>query len=79
MPELRRSFDKVLGITGICPENSLYYVAVGAAELASVATPLGSHAGDSKMAHPGMTISGLIGAIKTRKTLRCIHPRAQAV
>ncbi len=67
LPELRRSFDKVLGITGICPENSLYYVAVGAAELASVATPLGSHAGDSKMAHPGMTISELIGAIKTRK------------
>ncbi len=31
LPELRKSFDKVLNITGICPENSLYYVAIGAA------------------------------------------------
>ena len=25
------AFDKTLGITGICPENSLYFVALGAA------------------------------------------------
>lgn len=31
MPELRKAFDKVLGLTGICPENSLYYVSLGAA------------------------------------------------
>ncbi len=31
LSELRRSFDESLGITGICPENSLYYVAAGAA------------------------------------------------
>lgn len=31
MSELRRCFDKTLGTTGICPENSLYYVACGAA------------------------------------------------
>lgn len=31
MPELRYSFDKELGIEGICPNNSLYYVALGAA------------------------------------------------
>jgi len=31
MPELRRSFDKSLNLTGLCPENSLYYVAMGAA------------------------------------------------
>lgn len=31
MPELRKSFDKALGLTGTCPENSLYYVALGAA------------------------------------------------
>jgi len=35
LPELRRSFDKTLGLTGICPEHSLYFVARGAAELAS--------------------------------------------
>ncbi len=31
LPELRKSFDLTLGVTGICPENSLYYVAMGAA------------------------------------------------
>jgi len=31
MSQLRKSFDKTLNTTGICPENSLYYVAMGAA------------------------------------------------
>lgn len=31
MSELRNRFDKVLETKGICPENSLYYVAIGAA------------------------------------------------
>ena len=31
LPELRRSFDHVLDTTGVCPENALYYVAIGAA------------------------------------------------
>lgn len=31
LSELRKSFDEVLGTEGICPENSLYYVALGAA------------------------------------------------
>lgn len=29
--ELRESFDRILNIKGICPENSLYFVALGAA------------------------------------------------
>ncbi len=29
--ELRRCFDRTLGLRGICPEHSLYYVALGAA------------------------------------------------
>lgn len=29
--ELRNSFDKILGVRGLCPENSLYFVAMGAA------------------------------------------------
>ena len=29
--ELRNSFDRVLGLEGICPEDSLYFVAMGAA------------------------------------------------
>ena len=31
LPELRRSFDQSLKLTGTCPENSLYFVAIGAA------------------------------------------------
>lgn len=31
MSQLRKQFDKVLGTQGKCPENSLYYVAAGAA------------------------------------------------
>lgn len=31
MSELRNCFDRALGTKGICPENSLYYVACGAA------------------------------------------------
>ncbi len=31
MPELRRHFDIELKTTGVCPENSLYFVAMGAA------------------------------------------------
>ena len=31
LPQLRRAFDSVLGLSGHCPENSLYYVAAGAA------------------------------------------------
>ncbi len=31
IPELRKSFDDVLNIKGTCPDNSLYYVAIGAA------------------------------------------------
>ncbi len=29
LSELRRSFDEVLGTTGLCPDNSLYFVALG--------------------------------------------------
>ncbi len=29
LSELRRSFDEALGTTGLCPENSLYFVALG--------------------------------------------------
>ena len=31
LSELRAAFDRILGLHGICPENSLYYVAMGAA------------------------------------------------
>ncbi len=31
LSELRKAFDKGLGVTGVCPENGLYFVALGAA------------------------------------------------
>lgn len=31
LSELRESFDYILGLEGVCPENSLYFVAMGAA------------------------------------------------
>lgn len=31
LPELQKSFNESLGLNGICPENSLYYVSLGAA------------------------------------------------
>ena len=48
---LRKSFDEALGVTGTCPENSLLYVALGAAlyadkefELSAVANALDQYA-----------------------------------
>ena len=32
LPALRKSFDEVLKTVGVCPERSLYYAAIGAAE-----------------------------------------------
>ncbi|MGN0777060.1 MAG: acyl-CoA dehydratase activase, partial [Candidatus Ventricola sp.] len=34
MSELRACFDEALGLSGLCPENSLYFVALGAAHQA---------------------------------------------
>ena len=31
LSELRKAFDRILGVSGVCPENSLYFVAAGAA------------------------------------------------
>ncbi len=31
LPQLRNAFDRILGVKGLCPENSLYFVAMGAA------------------------------------------------
>ncbi len=42
MSQLRAAFDKVLGIEGLCPENSLYYVAMGTALMAKTSTDVES-------------------------------------
>lgn len=41
MPELQKSFDEALSLKGICPENSLYFVALGAALCARGRVKLG--------------------------------------
>ncbi|HBG54705.1 MAG TPA: 2-hydroxyglutaryl-CoA dehydratase, partial [Ruminococcaceae bacterium] len=41
LPQLRASFDHALKIQGICPENSLYYVALGAAYCSAEEVDLG--------------------------------------
>lgn len=41
LPQLRSSFDRALKITGICPKDSLYYVAIGAAYCSAVETNIG--------------------------------------
>ncbi len=38
MDQLRAAFDRQLGLKGVCPENSLYFVAVGAALSPAVKT-----------------------------------------
>lgn len=40
LSELKESFDKVLNTKGICPDNSLYYVAIGAALCAKEAVDI---------------------------------------
>ena len=40
LPELRESFDTALKVKGICPENSLYYVSLGAAFNSEIAVDL---------------------------------------
>ena len=40
LPELRKSFDTALKVKGVCPENSLYYVALGAAFNSEIAVDL---------------------------------------
>ena len=40
LSELQQAFDNALNVKGICPENSLYYVAIGAALLAKEPTNL---------------------------------------
>ena len=42
LSQLRESFDESLGVQGVCPENSLYYVALGAAYNSEIAVDIGT-------------------------------------
>ena len=56
LPQLRNSFDRILDLNGICPENSLYYVAYGAAflkdnrltDLNEIIGKINNYSGDKK-------------------------------
>ncbi|MDY4192617.1 MAG: acyl-CoA dehydratase activase-related protein [Oscillospiraceae bacterium] len=55
LSQLRASFDRALGLTGVCPENSLYFVALGAAcsgreeePLAEAAKRLSAYRGEGR-------------------------------
>ena len=57
LSELRNCFDNILDIQGICPENSLYYVALGAAisahetcNLEEIITALKAYSGNTSFA-----------------------------
>ncbi|MDR7855445.1 acyl-CoA dehydratase activase [Tissierella sp.] len=58
LPELRNSFDTTLNTKGTCPENSLYFVALGAAlmphnqrqDLASLISLIENYKGDGEFA-----------------------------
>ena len=45
MPQLKKSFDKALKAQGTCPDNSLYFVSIGAALYADIPLRLGEVAG----------------------------------
>lgn len=60
---LRQAFDSILGVEGVCPENSLYYVAAGAAlssqtaefDLAEITEKI-SHYSSSRHYQSGMSL-----------------------
>lgn len=62
LPQLRKSFNKSLKTEGICPENSLFYVALGAALYAKEPVNMGNvlyaldnyHAQDEYKAEPAL-------------------------
>ena len=56
LPELRKSFDEVLHTTGLCPENSLYFVAYGCA-LANVGQAVSPHTLRKKLAARAASIT----------------------
>lgn len=64
MPQLKKSFDKALKLTGTCPENSLYFVAAGAALyadkplcLSDVVTALEGYTGGTYNSSPALFAS----------------------
>jgi predicted CoA-substrate-specific enzyme activase len=80
LPELRASFDRILGVKGICPEDSLYYAAIGAASL-SEGEPARLWELSEKIGrfHSGGTYKGLRPLFRDEREyeeFQARHPRA---
>ena len=80
LPELRRSFDRILGLEGICPDHSLYFVARGAAELASSRVRLSVLIETLRQAEPGngyKSCRPLFGSAAEYDAFRARHDAAR--
>ncbi|MBW7573785.1 acyl-CoA dehydratase activase-related protein [Caproiciproducens faecalis] len=86
LPQLRSSFDQALKTQGICPENSLYYVAMGAALSCDAETDLSTaleRIGDYGKTANFLSISPLFETQEdydsfTRRHAQCKAPRGNA-
>lgn len=72
---LRGSFDKTLHVKGVCPENSLYYVAYGAAEYAEETIRLDEVSERLKSAENNVTYAALKPLFENRDEYWKFHMR----
>lgn len=66
-PYLRKAFDDVLKLKGVCPENSLFYVAEGAALSKAGKTVCLSEIKEKILASPSGSFAGLRPLFKSRE------------
>ncbi len=80
--ELRKAFDDTLNLTGICPENSLYYVALGAAICAkseyNISQILLKYENKSEVTDV-VTTKPLFGSSESFDEFRMRHSKAQVI
>ncbi len=72
---LRQSFDRTLGTAGICPENSLLYVALGAAYYADTAFDLAEVAGRLQAYSATATYASQPPLFATKEEYEAFHAR----
>lgn len=72
---LRKSFDKTLGLTGTCPENSLYYVALGAAWYADAEFDIADVAGRLAKAGAEATYASQPPLFANKEEYEAFHAR----
>ena len=75
LSSLRDCFDKTLGIEGICPENSLYYVSIGAALQPSQPLKLSDALEALELFQGSETYAALPPLFETEEDLRAFRER----